>query len=261
MSGSSNRDGAREWVLRRTSETSPSRTRATGDDARRLGDRDGGRLQVIRSRLVVPTPRTLQYPYMPARFHTTQDHAPRPRAVHFARHSCIAARASPPASAAMPLGASTHSRMQCSPTSPSTTTDSTPRTPRTLPKAPSAALSQRALHDALQSESESELSLIRRGEQAALARINHLKASNIALERNLHLHAASLTAQREMLNDLASKVAHLTQLLSKPGGQHSEPSNPEALYTAVMQLHHRIQRGTTPSSPPKVRGALSPMVE
>ena len=188
-------------------------------------------------------------------------HAPRPRAVHFARHSCIAARASPPASAAMPLGASTHSRMQCSPTSPSTTTDSTPRTPRTLPKAPSAALSQRALHDALQSESESELSLIRRGEQAALARINHLKASNIALERNLHLHAASLTAQREMLNDLASKVAHLTQLLSKPGGQHSEPSNPEALYTAVMQLHHRIQRGTTPSSPPKVRGALSPMVE
>lgn len=121
--------------------------------------------------------------------------------------------------------------------------------------------STRELRALLQQESASELALLRRGEDAALMRINQLKAANAHHERNVALLTARLTAQSELLHEVHARVTAMTHAVPKPtaqsGARHasgqtnsriaSQPPPWEDVYAALMQLYHRLERGTGPS--------------
>ena len=76
---------------------------------------------------------------------------------------------------------------------------------QSTPVVPPAA----ALKRMIESETAEETALVRRGEGAAVMRINHLKATNAAHERNLaqvatlHAHAVGATHPRLTLVELA----------------------------------------------------------
>ena len=102
------------------------------------------------------------------------------------------------------------------------------------------------------------MTLIRKGEAAALLRINHLKASNAALERNLALHTASLAAQHELVTDVAARLTALAKVLPHPQKMKPEDAPPwEAVYAAIVQLHHRVQRGASGASSAAARGGVA----
>ena len=124
----------------------------------------------------------------------------------------------------------------------------------------------------LEQETVGEMELIRRGEDVALARINHLKATNAAHERNLALLTASLAAQSEMLHDVRSRVAVLTRSIPSPQSlqqleQQQQQQQPRSQRTqqqqqqqqqqhswvtvaaALHQLNSRLQKGVGPQPP------------
>ena len=94
---------------------------------------------------------------------------------------------------------------------------------------------------------------MRRGEQAAIARINHLKGANAVHERQIAVLTASLAAQHELLADVNQRVAALAravpasprELKQQAGAQ---PELLESLARAVHQLQVRLQKGALPAS-------------
>jgi hypothetical protein len=113
-------------------------------------------------------------------------------------------------------------------------------------------------------------SLIR--QQAALARINHLKSANLAHERNLALHSSALSAQHELLHDVTVRCASLLTMLSAPQ-QHPPPPQQqqwaatsakdgspsyEVVYASVLQLHQRLQRGAQPQASSSTQRPATP---
>ena len=116
-------------------------------------------------------------------------------------------------------------------------------------------------------EASAELEAIRAGgPEASVRRINHLKATAMAHERQIELLTASLVAQHELcadptrddcpvppdsrrawararrLHDVSTRVAQLAQTVKRsqeqvPGGSLSPTES------NVLQLHQRLQRG------------------
>ena len=107
----------------------------------------------------------------------------------------------------------------------------------------------KALAEMLEQEAASEAALIRKGEAAALARINHLKAANATQERTIALLTASLASQHEILQDVEARVTALAQALPRPVSQQQQSTQAspswEAVYAAIQTLHRRLQRGTS----------------
>ena len=96
-----------------------------------------------------------------------------------------------------------------------------------------------------------EVALVRRGgEDAALARINHLKGTVAAHERNVALLTSTLAAQHELLAEVAAGVDALARAL--PGehrGLHEPPPvDWTAVASAVRTLQQRVRRGAAASS-------------
>ena len=73
---------------------------------------------------------------------------------------------------------------------------------------------------------------MRRGEGAAVMRINHLKATNAAHERNLALLTHSLSAQHELLADVGARMAALSKML---------PKNPRELAESRVDIGGRAR--------------------
>lgn len=99
----------------------------------------------------------------------------------------------------------------------------------------------------LREESVAEMAIVRRGDQAAVQRIAHLKAQAAAQERHIELLTASLAAQSDMLRDVATFVASVVQALPPPshGGAPAAPlALPEDRVAVLRTLHQRLQRGT-----------------
>ena len=113
--------------------------------------------------------------------------------------------------------------------------------------------SQHALTEMIKDETSAEVALVRRGEEAALARINHLKAASIQHERTNMLLTEQLAAQNEILADITARVAALSRALPGPASKTAPPPW-EAVHAAIMTLNQRLSRGTaarqggTPSS-------------
>jgi response regulator RpfG family c-di-GMP phosphodiesterase len=120
---------------------------------------------------------------------------------------------------------------------------------------------QQALSAMLKQEAAAELVLVRRGEEAAVARINQLKAMNANHERTIALLTQSLSAQSELIHDCHARVASLASALPSPQQlqqqqhqhqqqQHQQHASSqrlpqwEAVYSAVQTLYQRLQRGT-----------------
>ena len=98
-----------------------------------------------------------------------------------------------------------------------------------------------ALRKMLHSETAAETAHVRRGEEAAVARINSLKGTISNHERTIALLNANLAAQHELLTDVNKKVATLMQALPSAQG----PANMEAIVKTVHQLQHRLQQGAS----------------
>ena len=107
----------------------------------------------------------------------------------------------------------------------------------------------------IESETAEETALVRRGEGAAVMRINHLKATNAAHERNLALLTHSLSAQHELLADVGARMAALSKMLPKNPRELAESRvDIEAVAREVHSMHLRLSRGspeanTDPSGP------------
>lgn len=103
----------------------------------------------------------------------------------------------------------------------------------------------------LEDETPAETALVRRGEAAAVARINHLKSVVASHERNVDLLTTTLSAQNSMLSDVGTRVAALAKALPQSPNELSEQGDTpqwEAVLAAVHQLQQRIQKGAMPSS-------------
>ena len=116
---------------------------------------------------------------------------------------------------------------------------------QSTPVVPPAA----ALKRMIESETAEETALVRRGEGAAVMRINHLKATNAAHERNLALLTHSLSAQHELLADVGARMAALSKMLPKNPRELAESRvDIEAVAREVHSMHLRLSRGSQPSS-------------
>ena len=146
----------------------------------------------------------------------------------------------------------TSPRMTCS-ALPSSTPPMTP-SPQRLAKpvaAPSASPpTASALRRMLDHETAAELAIVRRGEQAAVARINHLKGAVASHERNVSVLTQSLSAQHELLSGVGEKLSALALSLPKSPKQlgTADAKEWERVVAAVHQLDQQLRRGAMPSS-------------
>ena len=106
-----------------------------------------------------------------------------------------------------------------------------------------AVPSQRALEQLLAQETADEIALVRRGEEHALARINHLKAVSASRERNLALLNASMVAQHELLADVTARLTALTRALPSPQACASLEPPWNGVARDLHNLHARLAAG------------------
>ena len=124
-----------------------------------------------------------------------------------------------------------------------------------------AVPSQMELAKFIKHETAAELNLVRRGEEAAVCRINQLKAMNATHERTIALLTQTLAAQSEMLQDCRVRVSSLAKALPEPpqpssaSPTQSRVQQPqthppwEAVSAAIRTLNQRLQRGMASRSP------------
>jgi hypothetical protein len=139
------------------------------------------------------------------------------------------------------VGTMASPRMSCSSQPSVSVAPATPPPRRDAVKArPAPSLSHGQF---IEQESSAELMLIRRGEAAALARINALKTASMLHERNIAVLNDSLSAQHELLTDVQRRVTAIVKDLPRNPMESQERVDWESVLGAIHQLDHRLSRG------------------
>lgn len=103
--------------------------------------------------------------------------------------------------------------------------------------------------DLVRAEEAAEAEAIGGDVGRALARLTFLKAVNAAHERKIEQLSASLVAQHELLHDVVARVSELAAAVPPPASL--EPDSAwYPIAAALVQLHHRCQRGLAPKVRP-----------